>query len=80
MIKTMKEKQKYEAPALVAVEFRTERGYATSFAKFDIDQAITQDVLSQLNASTEFNASGALTNQDMTEAGGSWTYTDGTWF
>lgn len=30
MINAMKEKQKYEAPALTAVEFRAETGYASS--------------------------------------------------
>lgn len=82
MISTMKKKLKYEAPVLTAVEFRTERGFAFSFAPAsnEFTQALEQEVLMQLNSSTEFNA-GQFTNVDQTNPSGSWVYTEeGTWF
>lgn len=76
----MKEKLKYEAPALTAVEFRTERGFAESLPKFAADQLIMEEIhLSQLSNS-EFNA-GQFTNVDQTSPSGSWVYTEeGGWF
>ncbi len=75
----MKEKLKYEAPVLTAVEFRTEIGYAASLLTFDINQMIIDDHL-ELLTENELNA-GQFTNVDMTAPTGSWVYTEeGTWF
>lgn len=77
----MKEKLKYEAPALTAVEFRSEVGFAGSLMTFDINQTIIEDQLFDvLNPGTELNA-GQFTNVDVTSPTGSWVYTEeGTWF
>lgn len=76
----MKEKLKYEAPTLTAVEFRVERGFAGSLIEFNLNQEIEQQVMSELLTESEFNA-GNFTNQDMTSPTGSWVYTqEGTWF
>lgn len=80
MINTMKEKLKYEAPALTAVEFRTEMGFAQSLV-FNMDQVITESMDLYYLGDNEFNA-GQFTNEDQTEPTGAWVYSGNgsSWF
>lgn len=81
MINTMKEKLKYEAPALTTVEFRTEMGFAQSMLTFNMDQVITESMDLGYLGDNEFNA-GQFTNVDQSEPSGAWVYSgDGSsWF
>ena len=80
MINTMKEKLKYEAPVLTAVEFRTEMGFAQSVV-FNMEQVITESMDLGYLGDNEFNA-GQFTNVDQTEPTGAWVYSGNgsSWF
>lgn len=81
----------YEAPRLTVVEFRTERGYATSGDNLLVNSQqyiqgfIDREVENQLMGVTDDGRVVAATmdgNEDHTNAtnGSAWAYADGTWF
>ncbi len=81
----------YEAPRLTVVEFRTERGYATSGDNLLVNSQqyiqgfIDREVENQLMGVTDDGRVVAATldgNEDHTNAtsGSVWAYADGTWF
>ena len=88
-----KEKKNYESPQLTVVEFRTERGFATSgeesFVK-NAHQAVDAFIANELGAQLQVGAmeNGNVVasylgeNEDMSNAGGSsgWQYANGGWF
>lgn len=88
-----KEKKIYESPQLTVVEFRTERGFATSgeesFVK-NAHQAVDAFIANELGAQLQVGAmeNGNVVasylgeNEDMSNAGGSsgWQYANGGWF
>lgn len=81
----------YEAPRLTVVEFRTERGYATSGDNLLVNSQqyiqgfIDREVENQLMGVTDDGRVVAATldgNEDHTNAtsGSVWAYADGGWF
>ena len=81
----------YEAPRLTVVEFRTERGYATSGDNLLVNSQqyiqgfIDREVENQLMGVTDYGRVVAATlgeNEDHTNAtsGSVWAYADGGWF
>lgn len=88
-----KEKKIYESPQLTVVEFRTERGFATSgdgnmvfSASQAIDAAIAAEMAISVNVAQQENgnviASNMAGNEDNSNVGGSsgWQYANGGWF
>ena len=85
----MKQKQKYVAPGLTVVEFRTERGFADSgnpiFSAAQQINAMTDEMVQQQVLSSQELSAGYFENQDMTNPTGNWVYdgnggAGGTWF
>lgn len=84
-----KEKKIYESPQLTVVEFRVERGFASSNLALSASNAINAYVDAEMairvaNQDDNGNviAADMAGNEDHTNAGGSsgWQYSNGGWF
>ena len=86
-----KEKNTYIPPILTVVEFKTERGYATSAlnpglqAVQSINDFVDREMsiqMAQGNANGEAVGGQMYGNEDMSNVGGSsdWQYSNGGWF
>jgi hypothetical protein len=86
-----KEKKIYESPQLTVVEFRVERGFATSdtlassaqqLVQGYIDMEVQAQLMGQVDEGGNAVAGYMSGNDDHSNAGGgsSWQYADGGWF
>ena len=82
-----KNKLLYESPQLTVVEFKVERGYATSNLVMQAQQNIQSFVDAEMTIRVadqeshgEVVASVLGENQNQNEGGSNWQYSNGSWF
>lgn len=82
-----KEKKNYESPQLTVVEFRVERGFASSNLALSASNAINAYVdaemairVAEQDGHGEVIASTLGENYDQGDLGSGWQYSNGSWF